>query len=431
MKISAIVLAAGDSSRFNGNKLLTSFHGMPLIEHTLKKLKQFPFTEVIVVTQYEAIQQLAHQYHFSVILNQFPEKGMNYSIRLGIQALKACDACFFLVADQPYLKSTTINKMLQKVKPDTVVACSISHQLRNPICFPCCCFEQLAHLKQYEKARDVALKYPYIEIETTYEELKDFDTRKDWEENMNQELLKECGIVNLRELGGLEAKEGFKVKKGCFYRSAPITFKDDFQREAFYQLNLHAILDLRSPYEREKNPDELIPHCAYYPISAMDIENNYQGNFDMSELSQQESVEDLMHHIKEMYAQLPFHNEAYQKMFELMKTKQVPFLFHCTAGKDRTGVAAYLILKALGVKDEIILENYLLSNEYRKEENEKLYAYLKSDAIRPLMEVKKEYLEAAMQAIQNKYNSFEEFLKQEYQIDEKDLAFFKENYLEL
>ena len=59
---------------------------------------------------------------------------------------------------------------------------------------------------------------------------------------------------------------------------------------------------------------------------------------------------------------MPFGNPAYRALFGAIRAGQTPILFHCTAGKDRTGVAAALILKALGVSREDIVEDYLLTN---------------------------------------------------------------------
>lgn len=90
----------------------------------------------------------------------------------------------------------------------------------------------------------------------------------------------------------------------------------------------------------------------------------------MEDLIRSGALSNLKYYILEIYKNLPFKNEAYQKMFNLMLHDGTPFVFHCTAGKDRTGFAAYLILKTLGVPDDCILEDYMLSNVYRSEENQ-------------------------------------------------------------
>lgn len=117
-------------------------------------------------------------------------------------------------------------------------------------------------------------------------------------------------------------------------------------------------------------------------------------------------------------------------MFDLMKKKEVPFLFHCTAGKDRTGVAAYLILKTLGVSDEIIMKDYLLSNSYLKEINEKIVALSPQlSNIDDLLYVKEEYLLDTINAIHDKYKDFTTFLNEEYQLNEEDIKKLQEMYL--
>ena len=246
---------------------------------------------------------------------------------------------------------------------------------------------------------------------------------------MNQDLLKETEIVNLRDLGGIVNTEGKKVKEGCFYRSAVIAFAHDKAKKAFDELHIKAILDLRSQMERESAPD-MSEDCDYYPISAINEQFEFQGNLDMSALMKENSKEVLMSYMVQMYAQLPFHNPAYQKMFELMLNQQVPMIFHCSAGKDRTGVAAYLILKMLGVEDKFIMEDYLLSNVYRKEENDKAVAMMKDESFRVLMEVQPEYLMAAMNAVQEKYPCFEDYLLSEYQLTSEKISLLRKYYLE-
>ena len=106
-----------------------------------------------------------------------------------------------------------------------------------------------------------------------------------------------------------------------------------------------------------------------------------------------------------------------------------PSLIHCTEGKDRTGLAVALILRAVGVPDETIFEDYMLSNDFR-EHKISFLSFLASlgslfrvsrSEIRPLLEVRREYLEAAFAAIDEEYGSFEAYLEKGLKLDEKTL----------
>ena len=68
----------------------------------------------------------------------------------------------------------------------------------------------------------------------------------------------------------------------------------------------------------------------------------------------------------DLYKQMPFGNPAYHELFRLLEEHRVPLLFHCTCGKDRTGIAAMLVLLALGVSREDAIADYMLTNVYRK-----------------------------------------------------------------
>lgn len=237
-------------------------------------------------------------------------------------------------------------------------------------------------------------------------------------------------ITNFRDLGGYKTSDGLRVKNGFFYRSGPITFQTDADREAFSKLHMKTILDLRSIQEMEELPDETVDGCHYIHCSAiaMDVEN--AGNFDMAALMQSENLKQLALYVEKTYKALPFQNEAYQILFDLMKKDETPLVFHCSAGKDRTGFAAYLILKTLGVPDGTILHDYMLSNVYRKSENEKILAlagHLK-DA-EALLYVKESYLQSSMDAIAQKYENFETYLEKEYGITSDDVLIFRNRYL--
>lgn len=238
-------------------------------------------------------------------------------------------------------------------------------------------------------------------------------------------------ITNFRDLGGYKAADGRHVKHGQFYRSSAIVFATDADRAAFEKIGMKAILDLRSPMEVAQKPDDSVPGCEYIHCSAADVGGEQSGNVDMAQLIRQGGLGNLTEYLLDIYRNLPFQNPAYQIMFDLMRKKTVPFVFHCTAGKDRTGVAAYLILKVLGVDDETIMADYLLSNEYRKEENAKIAKLMGSfPGAEELLRVKQEYLQLSMDAIRDRYASFEEYLNCEYGITEEDIQMFRATYLE-
>ena len=111
MRIGAVILAAGASSRFGSNKLLADFGGRPVICRALEAVCTILPERAVVVTGNADIAALADAYGFEVVENCAPEEGMSRSIRLGVSALGDMDAVLLLVGDQPKLKGSSLRKL--------------------------------------------------------------------------------------------------------------------------------------------------------------------------------------------------------------------------------------------------------------------------------------------------------------------------------
>ena len=106
-------------------------------------------------------------------------------------------------------------------------------------------------------------------------------------------------------------------------------------------------------------------------------------------------------------------SDSFFKIFfaNIKQEERLPLVFHCTAGKDRTGVAGALLLLALGVSEKKVVEDYTLSNVYRKESNELQFAKIRSfikdenvlEAIKWMFEVKEDYIMVTLNEIKKKY----------------------------
>ena len=118
-KISVIVLASGLSKRFNGNKLLHLFNGKPMIEYTFEKLKQIDFDKVLVVSRYSEVLNLAKCYGFTGIKNNDETFDTSITIKLGIDKIKNTSiGAMLIVADEPYLKIESLNKLPEEPNDD-------------------------------------------------------------------------------------------------------------------------------------------------------------------------------------------------------------------------------------------------------------------------------------------------------------------------
>jgi protein-tyrosine phosphatase len=110
-------------------------------------------------------------------------------------------------------------------------------------------------------------------------------------------------------------------------------------------------------------------------------------------------------------------------------------VYHCTAGKDRTGIATALILYALGVDEQIIISDYLATNFYRKSDNGRMRKMLMDTyhmnelVVDDVLGVKESYLKATFQAITNKYGSINNFLQSEMGLTKSAIKKLKKKYL--
>lgn len=142
------------------------------------------------------------------------------------------------------------------------------------------------------------------------------------------------------------------------------------------------------------------------------------------------------------YRKLPFdQSAAYQAMFERLVAGEVPLAFNCTAGKDRTGVAAALILSALGVPRATVIADYVLSDHIvaanvTKDWNEKLrssypiLAKLPPDVVAPLFRAKPAYIEAMFSEVEHRYGSVERYLSDVLGVSDRDLDVLRARLLE-
>ena len=148
-KIGCLLMAAGNASRFQSNKLLAQFRGKPLVLWALERIDPARFSQVTVVTQYPEICTMAEEFGFPWLKNDHPDWGAAYTIRLGTEAMAQCDAILYLVADQPLLDAAAIAKILEtwQETPDRIVAPAHDGRTGNPCIFPREFFPELCQLQ--------------------------------------------------------------------------------------------------------------------------------------------------------------------------------------------------------------------------------------------------------------------------------------------
>lgn len=171
MRISLIMLAAGNSRRFGSNKLLFPVDGKPMYQITLDRLLQVKTDleqeitcAVSVVTQYEEIRKAALKNGIQVILNPHPEKGISSSIKIGLQENLDADACLFAVSDQPWMTARTIEAMIRAFllsgKGIACVSLSTTGKTGNPCIFTKPYYTELLELEGDTGGKKVIKRHP-------------------------------------------------------------------------------------------------------------------------------------------------------------------------------------------------------------------------------------------------------------------------------
>lgn len=186
-KYAVVVLAAGASKRFGGNKLLTSIQGKPLYEHMLRKVDALSAFPTYIVTGYEEIQKAAEEKKIHVVENRQPELGISHSLRLGLSAcLKEnpeIQGVLFSVCDQPNLQLQTMLGLIRTamLHPGKIVCSGHEGKSGNPVVWDKKFFEELMKLEGDTGGKVILekRKEQCILLEAEAEELKDIDRKQD------------------------------------------------------------------------------------------------------------------------------------------------------------------------------------------------------------------------------------------------------------
>ena len=180
LRIGCLVMAAGNGSRFGGNKLEAVLDGKTLIERALDTVPRELFFAVCVVSQYEGIEELAGKYGFAAIHNAHPEWGLSHTVRLGTQALCGCDGILYLVSDQPLLRQDSVRRVVEQWMraPERIAGACRNGRRGNPNIFPARFFPELLALEGDVGGNQVIKVHPeaYLPVELPERELADCDT---------------------------------------------------------------------------------------------------------------------------------------------------------------------------------------------------------------------------------------------------------------
>lgn len=179
-EVACIVMAAGASSRFGGDKLAAELDGKSLLRRALEAVPAERFCKVIVVTGRAEGAALAEEFGFEPVHNGAPEEGCSRTIRLGLEAAGACGGALFLAADQPMLRRETVARLVDAFcgDPARIVCAAHRGERGNPCLFPAVFFDELRALSGDTGGSAVIRRHPeaVMLVEAAAEELDDVDT---------------------------------------------------------------------------------------------------------------------------------------------------------------------------------------------------------------------------------------------------------------
>ncbi len=253
----------------------------------------------------------------------------------------------------------------------------------------------------------------------------------------NQRILKFEGVINFRDLGGYQTEDGHTVSWNKMYRSAQLDRMSAQGAKNMAALGIKTVVDLRFSDEIKRYPTmrHAVPGAEFFSWHD-EFQDGLQGNSgeqgDAIKRSWKKSLESndpaqvreamRLNYPKKLYS----HQAIYKKMLMRLVEQQTPLVFHCAAGKDRTGVAAALILSLLGVSDELIIEDYLLTQgetenllnsfhaggasgpQGNSDFQQKLASYPKA-LVQPVFDADLSYITTLIDYVNEHYGSFNEY----------------------
>ncbi|MBO6077448.1 MAG: tyrosine-protein phosphatase [Bacteroidaceae bacterium] len=273
---------------------------------------------------------------------------------------------------------------------------------------------------------------------------------------LKQQFIPVNGIINARDLGGYIMQDGRRLRDGMLIRSAHLADATDADLEYLSSLPVAKVIDLRKDEEKKGKDDRMVPGAEYicHEIDASgnlvkqateDEKRLFTGHkqFDIKKFMIMAAFNAIAQRIaREMYPNLFFDPDC-QKQFAqffrlILETEKGAILYHCTQGKDRTGIASALILAALGASRETIVADFDATNRvYEKDvrrccRNVRLMGgkEIEISTVKSFLGANTDNFIKALDSIDREYGSMETYLKGPIGLTDQDILTLKARYLE-
>lgn len=250
----------------------------------------------------------------------------------------------------------------------------------------------------------------------------------------HQRLLPLQGGRNFRDLGGYRTTDGRTVKWGVLFRSGSMHGLTQSDFRYLDKLGIRTVCDLRDSKERAAEPvawpARNAPRVLWddYNLDLQVFPAGDPGSWTEAQVREKmaASYPSLLTSFKSQY----------RRMFGELLAGHAPLAFNCSAGKDRTGIAAALILTALGVPRATVIDDYLLTNRYldakaltAKSASAGMFATVPPAAMKALIAADRSYIESALAVLDNHKGGAEGYLRDELGLSHADLVKLRALYL--
>ncbi len=225
------------------------------------------------------------------------------------------------------------------------------------------------------------------------------------------------GVCNFRDLGGYKTIDGKTVKWGKLYRSDELSklSKDDV--DYLVNLGLKTIIDFRIPYEFAKYPNVGIPGAARISLQPL----SYLGLEELDKLLAGPPGKAIADYYTKLIIDLGAQKAFSEMLKYLSQASSFPMVMHCTSGKDRTGIALAIVLLALGLPEQTVIDDYMLSGRYREIAHRQIIEVMRSKSIldteykckvfKSILATVPEYMEEAFGVIKKQFGSMDAYLE--------------------
>jgi len=228
------------------------------------------------------------------------------------------------------------------------------------------------------------------------------------------------GVSNFRDMGGYQTANGESLKWRTFFRSDTLSSLTDADMATVCELGVNTAVDLRYGDERAEEPSRFLGHDQV-EVLELGLDERPGASFLDSFQAAPDAAETARSYLTENYSNYPF---LYAKGYGTLMRRLAAgdrVIVHCTAGKDRAGTAAALVLSALGVPRETVFEDYLLTNRYWDRAGRERPS-MDPETIASIFSAREEYLTAAFAAIEGRCGTVEAYLEDVLGLDAETLA---------